>query len=48
MRLEILIVAIVAGLLLALVLGFAILLSRKKPAPPPPYSWGPVPTTPTV
>jgi hypothetical protein len=48
MRLEILIVAIVAGLLLALVLVFAILLSRKKPAPPAPYSWGPVPTTPTV
>ena len=47
-RLEILIVAVVAGLLLALVLVFAILLSRKKPAPPAPYPWGPVPTTPTV
>jgi hypothetical protein len=48
MRLEILIVAVVAGLLLALVLVFAILLSRRKPAPPAPYPWGPVPTTPTV
>ncbi len=48
MRLEILIVAIVAGLLLALVLVFAILLSRRKPAPPAPYPWGPVPTTPAV
>jgi len=46
MRLEILIVAIVAGLLLALVLVFGILLSRRKPAPPAPYSWGPVPTAP--
>jgi len=48
MRLEVLIVAVVAGLLLALVLVFAILLSRRKPAPPAPYPWGPVPTTPTV
>jgi hypothetical protein len=48
MRLEILIVAVVAGLLLALVLVFAILLSRKKPAPPTPYPWGSVPTTPTT
>ena len=48
MRLEILIVAVVTGLLLTLVLVFAILLSRKKPAPPVPYPWGPVPTTPTV
>ena len=48
MRLEILIVAVVAGLLLALVLVFAILLSRKKPAAPTPYPWGSVPTTPTV
>jgi len=48
MRLEILIVAVVAGLLLALVLAFAILLSRRKPALPAPYSWGPVPTTPTA
>jgi hypothetical protein len=48
MRLEILIVAIVAGLLLALVLVFAILLSRKKPAPSAPYSWGAVPSTPAV
>jgi hypothetical protein len=47
-RLEILIVAVVAGLLLALVLVFAILLSRKKPAAPAPYPWGTVPTTPTV
>ena len=48
MRLEILIVAVVAGLLLALVLVFAILLSRKRPAPPSPYPFGSVPTTPTV
>jgi hypothetical protein len=48
MRLEILIVAVVAGLLLALVLVFAILLSRKKPTPPAPYPWGPVPASPTV
>ena len=48
MRLEILIVAVVASLLLALVLVFAILLSRKKPVPPAPYPWGPVPTTPTT
>jgi len=48
MRLEILIVAVVAGLLLALVLVFAILLSRRKPAPPAPSPWGSVPTTPTV
>ena len=48
LRLEILIVAVVAGLLLALVLVFGILLSRRKPAPPVPYSWGPVPTTPTA
>jgi hypothetical protein len=47
MRLEILTVAVVAGLLLALVLVFAILLSRKKPPPPAPYPWGPVPTSPT-
>src|SRR5438309_4948358 len=46
MRLEILIVAVVAGLLLALVLVFGTLLSRRKPAPPAPYSWAPVPTTP--
>jgi len=48
MRLEILIVAVVAGLLLALVLVFGILLSRRKPAPPAPYPWGPAPTSPTV
>ena len=48
MRLEILIVAVVAGLLLALVLVFGILLSRRKPAPPAPYPWGSVPTSPTV
>ena len=48
MRLEILIVAVVAGLLLALVLVFAILLSRKKPAPPAPLPWEPVPTSPTA
>ena len=48
MRIEILIVAVVAGLLLALVLVFAILLSRKKPAPPAPNPWGSVPNTPTV
>jgi hypothetical protein len=47
MRLEILIVAVVAGLLLALVLVFGILLSRKKPTPSAPYPWGPAPTTPT-
>ena len=48
LKLEIIILAIVAALLLALVLAFVILLSRKKPAPPPPYSWGSVPSTPTV
>jgi hypothetical protein len=48
MRIEILIVAVVAGLLLALVLVFGILLLRRKPAPPAPYSWGPIPTTPTA
>jgi len=48
LRLEILIVAIVAGLLLALVLVFGILLSRRKPAPPAPYPWGPAQTTPTA
>ena len=48
MRLEMLIVAVVAGLLLALVLVFAILLSRKKPAPPAPLPWGPIPTSPTA
>jgi len=48
LKLEIIILAIVAALLLSLVLVFAILLSRKKPAPPPPYSWGSVPSTPTV
>jgi hypothetical protein len=48
LKLEIIILAIVAALLLALVLVFGILLSRKKPAPPPPYSWGSVPSTPTV
>jgi len=48
MRLEILIVAVVAGLLLALVLVFGILLSRRKPSQPAPYPWGPVPTTPTA
>jgi hypothetical protein len=48
LRVEILIVALVAGLLLALVLMFAILLSRKKPAPPVPYSWAPAPSTPTA
>jgi hypothetical protein len=47
-RLEIIILAIVAALLLALVLALGILLSRKNPAPPPPYSWGSVPSTPTV
>src|SRR6266567_2562967 len=47
MRLEILIVAVVAGLLLALVLVFGILLSRRKPSPPAPYPWGSVPTSPT-
>jgi hypothetical protein len=48
LKLEIIILAIVTAILLALVFVFAILLSRKKPTPPPPYSWGSVPTTPTV
>jgi hypothetical protein len=48
LKLEIIILAIVAALLLALVLALVILLSRKKPAPPSPYSWGSVPSTPTV
>jgi hypothetical protein len=48
MRLEILIVAVVAGLLLALVLVFGIQLSRKKPAPQAPSPWEQAPTTPTV
>jgi hypothetical protein len=47
-KLEIIILAIVAALLLALVLVMGILLSRKKPAPPAPYPWGSVPSTPTV
>jgi hypothetical protein len=46
-RLEIIILATVAALLLALVLVFAILLSRKKPTPPAPNVWGTVPSTPT-
>jgi hypothetical protein len=48
LKLEIIILAVVVALLLALVLVFGILLSRKKPTPPRPYSWGSVPTTPTV
>jgi matrixin len=48
LKLEIIILAIVGALLLALVLTLGILLSRKKPAPPAPYSWGSVPSTPTV
>jgi hypothetical protein len=48
LRLEILVVAVVAGLLLALVIVFGILMSRKKPAPPAPYPWGPAPTPPAV
>jgi len=47
LKLEIIILAVVAAILLALVLVFGILLSRKKPTPPQPYSWGSVPTTPT-
>jgi len=48
LKLEILIVAIVAAVLFALVFVFGILLSRKKLAPPAPYPWGSVPGTPTV
>ena len=48
LKLEILIVAIVAAVLFALVFVFGILLSRKKPASPAPYPWGSVPGTPTV
>jgi hypothetical protein len=48
LKLEVIILAIVAALLLALCFVFAILLSRKKPAPPAPYPWGTVPSTPTV
>jgi uncharacterized membrane protein (UPF0136 family) len=46
LKLEILILAIVAALLLALVLVFVILLSRRKPVQAPSYSWqiaGPLP-----
>lgn len=46
-RLEIIVLAIVAAVLLALVLTFAILLARKKPVPSQSYSWpttGPSPT----
>jgi len=39
LRLEILIVAVVAGLLLAVALALVILLSRKKPIQAQPYSW---------
>ncbi len=39
LRLEILIVAVVAGLLLAVALALVILLSRKKPVQAQPYSW---------
>jgi len=39
LKLEITILAIVAALLLALVLAFGILLSRRKPVQAPAYSW---------
>jgi hypothetical protein len=48
LKLELIIVAAVAAFLLVLVFVLGILLARKKPAPPPAYVWGPVPTTPTV
>jgi len=48
LKLEVIILAIVTALLLALCFVLAILLSRKKPAPPAPYPWGTVPSTPTV
>ena len=48
LKLELIIVAAVAALLLALVFVLGILLARKKPTPPPAYVWGPVPTTPTA
>jgi hypothetical protein len=48
LKLEVIILAIVAALLLALCFVLAIHLSRKKPAPPAPYPWGTVPSTPTV
>src|SRR3989442_1055309 len=50
LKLEIIILAVVAALLLALVLVFGILLSRRKPVQPPPYSWsaGTPTTTPSV
>jgi hypothetical protein len=40
LKLDLLVVAVVAALLLALVLAFGILLSRKKPAPPQPSFGG--------
>jgi hypothetical protein len=48
LKLEIIILVVVAALLLALVLVLGILLSRKKPALPAPYSWGPAPSASTV
>jgi hypothetical protein len=39
LKLEIIILAVVAALLLALVLVFGILLSRRNPVQPPTYSW---------
>ena len=50
LKLEIIILAVVAALLLALVLVFGILLSRRKPVQPPTYSWsaGTPATSPSV
>jgi len=50
LKLEIIILAVVAALLLALVLVLGILLSRRKPVQPPTYSWtqGTPATSPSV
>jgi hypothetical protein len=42
LRLEILIVAAVAGVLLAVALALGILLARKKPSQPPPFLTDPI------
>jgi hypothetical protein len=47
LKLDLLIVAVVAGLLLAVALALGILLARKKPSPPPPFLVEPV-MAPTV
>jgi hypothetical protein len=48
LRLEILIVAVVAGILLAVALALGILLARKKPSQPPPFFGEPFAPPPAV